>query len=634
MTGAVRPSQRATGGVILAGLLMAAAVVYFPGLRSGLYVDDYYNLAGLGRIDNGGWLQFLFGGIAGPTGRPLSLLTFALQHGSWPHDIAAFKAVNIAIHLANGVLVFFLCRALARARSWPEAQAHWFCAATTSLWLLHPMQVSTVLYVVQRMTQLSALCVLAGALAWVQGRRRCATGRPGGWAWMIGAVVAGTGAAVLCKENGVLLPLLLLVLDRTMLRDLPAPPAYRYWRAAFLVLPLAAVIAYLGRQAVRGPQLFAGEPYTLYQKTLTEAMALAAYLYHLVLPRPSAFGLFHDDFPVARGLLDPPLAAVAVAAVVVLAAGGVALRRRMPLAAAGVLWFFTGHLLESTVLNLEIYFEHRNYLPSLGIALLFAAAVQHVRRITQRDGLALAALLVPLVLAASITLQNTVLWSQPLRMAEESVRVHPQSRWAVANLGNRYLAVGRLDDAEALYRDAAALFPDALYPVLRQSALAACVRNAPIADAAWNEMIRRARRGRGGGFFVWPELDLVLRVMQQGECPGLDPVRLQRLLDTLGSNADYGVERGLAWQLATNLCLLRGDLVCALERSRAALAVYTTPDRQVQYSDILLALGRGADAAAAIDDLRALLAKRPLQGLAYRAQLAELEARLAALPRR
>lgn len=615
----------------LAGLLLCAAIAYLPGLSSGLFVDDSANLSGLARVAADGFAPFVLGGSAGPTGRPLALLTFALQHESWPAVVMAFKVVNLLLHLAGGLLVFLLCRALARVRgngSDGEDRALLFALAAAGFWLLHPMQVSTVLYVVQRMTQLSALFVLAGALAFVHGRVLLAAGRRAGWAWMTGAVVLGITTATLSKENGALLPALLLVLDVTLLRTLPAPAPYRYWRAMLLMLPTLALLTYLGRQALRGPELFAAQPYTLFEKLLTEAMVLVTYLFNLVLPRPSAFGLYHDAFPVARGLLDPPLALGAVLLVCALAGGGFLLRRRAPVVAAGLLWFFTGHLLESTVLNLHLYFEHRNYLPALGVGLLFAAGVTRLRDRVGSAARVRAALILPLALLAWITLQNTSLWARPLELAEEFVRARPESRGALAHLGTRYLAAGRVQDAQALYRDAAARFPDAAYPVLRQAAIVACVHNTPVPESLWVELEQRAGRDRGDDFTLWPELDVVLRIMQRGECPGFDPVRLLRLLDTLGANAALTGGRGQALQLAANLCLLRGDLPCALLRSRAALDVYRTPERQVQYADILLALGRAPEAAAAITELRVLLARRPLLELAHRTRLRELETRL------
>ena len=285
-------------------------------------------------------------------------------------------------------------------------------------------------------------------------------------------------------------------------------------------------------------------------------------------------------------------------------------------------------MLESTFLDLAIYFEHRNYLPSVGVGVLGAAGLLKVRELASRAAIPTGIAIAALCLLAWISLQNARLWRQPLRLAEETVRTHPESRWALANLGNRYLSVGRTDDAERLYVQASGRYPQALYPPLRRLAIQACVRNEAVPASLWQELEQHSRTGTPAGFDLPPELDRLLRVMQQGECRSIDPERLLGLLEALIENPNFSRERGLLHQLTTNLCMLRADLHCALRHARAALNVYWSPDRQVQYVYVLLALRHADQAAAAIVELQAGLAAKPMTQLAYRLQLRELQLRL------
>ena len=155
----------------MAFVLLLATLVYLPGLGSGMYLDDFYNLQLLARVKEQGLLAFVGSGASGPFGRPLAYLSFALQAGSWPGNLAAFKVVNLLLHLGNGVLVYFLCRAIAPRVDLPQSSQDLFCIFSTGLWLIHPMHLSTVLYIVQRMTELAAAFVLLGVLAYLAGRR-------------------------------------------------------------------------------------------------------------------------------------------------------------------------------------------------------------------------------------------------------------------------------------------------------------------------------------------------------------------------------------------------------------------------------------------------------------------------------
>ena len=97
------------------------------------------------------------------------------------------------------------------------------------------------------------------------------------------------------------------------------------------------------------------------------------YLGLILLPRLEALGLYHDDIPLSIGLLNPSTtlpAWLGLASLVWLAWW---LRRRAPLVSFGIVWFFIGHAMESTVLPLEIAHEHRNYVPLFGLLLAAAA---------------------------------------------------------------------------------------------------------------------------------------------------------------------------------------------------------------------------------------------------------------------
>src|SRR5690606_8781567 len=150
-------------------------------------------------------------------------------------------------------------------------------------------------------------------------------------------IVAGTVLATLSKENGALLPLLVVVLEATLLGAAPVR-LNRAWRALVLVLPAAAVPVYLALtfpDAIRG---FADRPYGMGEKVLTEAAVLWCYLFDLIVPRPGAFGLYHDDFPVAQGLLQPWYTVPALLGLVALLAGGFMARSRARVPAFAVLW--------------------------------------------------------------------------------------------------------------------------------------------------------------------------------------------------------------------------------------------------------------------------------------------------------
>src|SRR5579863_3604177 len=207
---------------LLAGILAAAWLVYAPGLSGGFVFDDLGNLPALGDygpVDN--WKAFFYyitSGIADPTGRPLAMLSFLIDANNWPADPESFKRTNILLHLLNGTLLCWLLLKLGRVAAKPELQVELAALLGAAFWLLHPLWISTTLYVVQREAMLPASFVLLGLLGYLHGRARLVTQPRRGMCWILGSIGVCTLLAFLSKANGLLLPLFVATIEHVFLR--------------------------------------------------------------------------------------------------------------------------------------------------------------------------------------------------------------------------------------------------------------------------------------------------------------------------------------------------------------------------------------------------------------------------------
>jgi tetratricopeptide (TPR) repeat protein len=410
-----------------------------------------------------------------PHDRPLAMLTFGLNHVTSGLEPVAFKATNLALHLLTGLVLFAVARRLGAAflrlerRDIGPAAVDWWAWLTAALWLLHPLNLSPVLLVVQRMTILATLFVLLGMLVYLVGRERLAAGKRIGLLW----IWAAPGLALvglMGKENALLLPLLLLVTEWTLLRFRGLSAAsrrhMRLFFAATVALPALLVLAFLASNPYYLQS--AERPFTLIERLLTEARALWFYLRLLLSPDITAMGLFHDDFPLSRDLLQPWTTLVAIAGWTTVVIVVLALRRRVPLLAFAALFFLAGHALESTVIPLELVYEHRNYLPAIGplFALAFVPTAHAAPRISRPLVRALTG--VVLVSLAAATAVRAHDWSGFGRLITTEVRHHPLSpraNFQFAQLLMTQLDNGDLRDdaarlARAHFEKVAALHPD------------------------------------------------------------------------------------------------------------------------------------------------------------------------------
>lgn len=447
--------------VVLSLLLTLTCLAYWPGLHGYFSFDDASNL-----IDNNAlqthelsWTaawQAMWSGNAGPLRRPLAMLSF------WGNVITTgmkpfwFKLTNLAIHGGNGLLVYGLVKALAAGRG--HAQAGRLAILAAGLFLLHPLQLSSVLYVVQRMTSLSAMFVLLGLLWYVRLRSRWKQRHGMGVALQAMAVLGLAAVlAALTKENGVLVVPFALVLDMTLLEE---SADRRLWLVygSLLVLPGLWLLNYLTHHGQGMIQGYASRGVALWPHWLSAARVLWLYLGLIFWPRQSALGLYHDDFAPSSDLFHPPATLVALAGWVVMLVGAGLLRRRAPWFSCAVLWFVVGHSMEA-LLNLELVHEHRNYLPILGPIMAVAACLApgaetnrlHLGRLG--TGLAALALLAGLTLA---TAERATVWGQSVLWGLSEAAHHPHSARAHlqaamgATLVARRLQKNHQDQAAAL----------------------------------------------------------------------------------------------------------------------------------------------------------------------------------------
>jgi hypothetical protein len=452
------PLKRLLPFLLLLAALLGAFFAYSPGLHGPFLFDDGPNIVEnqhlkIGDLSLERLKDAAFSVPSGLFYRPLSSLSFALNYyfdadRVSPFPVAyPFKLTNVLLHTLNCALLFMLIRLLAGANrklfrpDLPDAYPDWLALFVAAAWLLHPLNLTSVLYVVQRMTELSALFVMLGLIAFTAGRKRMLEGKRGGLI-LVPASAAFIPLAILCKENGALLPFYMLAIEALIFRLETATVLQRRmlagFYAAFALLPALAATAYL---VIHPGLILAGfdkRAFTLAERLMTEARVIWFYLRLIILPDNALMGMYHDDFTISRALLEPATTLLSILGILALLSGAWLLRRREPLIALGVLIFFIGQSMESTFIPLELVFEHRNYFPMIGILLAFfhlllepfhAVDTRHFRR-------GLAVLLIAIF--TFDTFMRAEVWADSFSLWQREAENHPQSARANTELADLY----------------------------------------------------------------------------------------------------------------------------------------------------------------------------------------------------
>jgi hypothetical protein len=638
---------------LIAVVLLATAAAYAPGLHGGFLFDDFGNLPALGlggAVDT--WPKFwryITSGGADPTGRPLTLLSFLLDSNNWPATPLPFKRTNVLLHLCNGIILVFLLQQLGIA-SFGNAQRNRIKMAAllgTAFWILHPLFVSTTLYIVQREAMLPATFTLVGLILWLRGRSAIQHGEVArGLLWIALGLGGCTTLGVMSKANGILLPSLALVIEYVLLRhstewrklsrltlpnprpgDKPLPPAEMsverswliYQRALFVCgwVPATLVAGYLVNSAWKGfaDGVASLRPWTMGQRLLTEPRVIMQYLDLLWIPRAFTPGLFNDQVRASASLWSPMTTLPAIVAVLLFIAGGWLVRKRSPALAAAILFYFVGQSIESSTIPLELYFEHRNYLPAMLMFWPLALWLCGVRqssfpRATMKKSLKsqhihaeafypfspdwLRGMLAVVLLSAIalMTYTSAKLWGNTSVQSEVWAAINPNSPRAQVNAALIEMSAG--NPSAAINRTTSLLRSRPAEVQLAFTLVTArCIMGGlPPSELAEARRAMASARDPGSMIVQWFESTIPTAIA--GHCRGLDLHALDGLIDAGFSNPNLmkigGRQQDLL-HLKGYMALIRHDPGEALRYFNASLDQDVRPDAALEQAAMLGSAG-------------------------------------------
>ncbi len=451
-------------------LLLLIAVTYQQNSHNTFHFDDRYSILEHAPIHV---TQFSFGQLwdagvnAYHSPRPLPSVTFAVDWLRGGGSASAFLQTNLLIHSINallvmGLLVLLLQRYFNRS-SIPIMLAAFSAAA---LWALHPIQVQGVSYIVQRMTSLATLFTLLSVISYLLARSSTHTlTKISGFAICLISLLA----AMMSKELAWITPLLLLLAEYCVVRNRATTLFYNRFDRALLIVPIATgivlallAIADVGALGRYFHSYYAIRDFTMEERLLTQPRVILFYLSQVFWPLPDRFSLEHD-FALSQSLINPISTLLALLTIVswCVAAIYLWLRQGQRIIAFLMLWLPVTLSVESSFIGLEMVFEHRMYLPLVGLSGLFAVGLAYLlQRYSQRVWPLLGVTSLLIVGLAIATFQRIPEWQTTEALLINSTQHAPNSARSWSNLGRYYIDQGRYDDAIPNIEQALTLEPD------------------------------------------------------------------------------------------------------------------------------------------------------------------------------
>lgn len=474
-------------------------------------------------------------------GRPVVALSFALNHwwatvmspagladfhGVLPLHFPYFHYVNLALHVLIAALLYALLRRTLLAPVFGErfqATAFYWATLAALVWLVHPLNTETVVYVTQRTEQLVSLFMLLTLYGNV--RALAAAERGPRIAWQTLAVVScalGMGS----KENMIAAPLLVLAYDRAFhfasWREMFRTRGLFYGCLATTWLILLAIMLSVPRGSSVG---FDHKQFPWYDYLITQCWCIGRYVFLSLIPLGGKLCVDYGRTPVLDPVHVLPGALLIAAALAATVWGWL---RRPWVGFVGAWFFFILAPTSSFVpIVTEIGAERRMYLPLVSVLVAAVALTLKAwssfrpspvpaersaarRTLTLRNTALFAIVTATIAWLAYTSHERNKIYHDDLTLYGHIVEVFPNNERGLSNYGKILLDRGAFDDALKFFNRAVKLDPQFSDGFSNRSVARFRQRQGRRLDLAisdstealcWNRLDVNAMNNRGQAFF-------------------------------------------------------------------------------------------------------------------------------------
>lgn len=457
-------------------LVLVCAIIYGHTLHTPFVFDDFHNITENThiRVTDLNLRGLFSAGFKSPSSRrPVANISFAINYFFGKYDVKGYHIVNIVIHIINGILVYFLAGIMfkpptgvarvpaSRSTDTPVPQSPaplmgLLPLLAAMIFVVHPIQTQSVTYIVQRMNSMAVMFYLFSLVLYLNGRLCRKDWRR--WILLAGSFTSWI-LALGTKEIAATFPLIVFLYEWYFFQDLSSK-----WLKRNLVYPLALVLFfmlityfYFDGMPLKGIlEGYQDRDFGVGQRVLTQFRTIIFYLSLVFFPLPSRLNLLHP-MAVSASFIDPIATLLSFCIIILLLGLAIVTAKRYRIISFCILWFFVHLAIESSVIGLEMVFEHRLYLPLVGFALLFAHIVSF-RRSSNALWVMIGVVPIVILLGSATVVRNSV-WSDRITLWQDVIAKNPQSARGHTVIASVLRGEGKNKAADNHYSKAVALNP-------------------------------------------------------------------------------------------------------------------------------------------------------------------------------
>ena len=396
----------------------------------------------------------------GSKSRPVTNISFALNYLFHQYDPPGYRIVNIIIHIINAILLFFVFHVTLKLSGIKTSPKHFHIIAFLSalIWFTNPLHIQSVTYIVQRANSMAAMFYLASLCLYIRGRLSGESTRKA-WPWFAGAVLAWI-FSLGCKQNAAILPFFVFLYEWFFFQELSAAWLRNQLKWIIIAVVIFAIVTlfFLGAEPferLKSLHAFSKNQFTYTERLLTQPRVVIYYLSLFLFPQPARLNLDYD-YALSTSILNPITTLLSILVITAAILFAVYSARRQRLLAFSILWYLGNNLIESSIIPLDVIYEHRTYIPSMLIPLM---PVTWAFIFTRKKQIVVGFLLLPSLLFSYWTLERNKVWQDKITFWQDCVNKSPDKARPHFNLGAAYAGVDQEQAAMKHYRRALELDP-------------------------------------------------------------------------------------------------------------------------------------------------------------------------------
>ena len=394
--------------------------------------------------------------------RPAACLTLAFNYYFGELDVFGYHLVNIFIHLISSIFLFLFIYQTLNLPSLEKnyaSKSYFIAFLATTLWAINPVQTQAVTYIVQRMASLAGMFYIISMFFYLQARTTEANPKK---ILFFTLCFVSFAMAMGSKENAAMLPLSIFLYEILLIQGITGQKLRRYSGLLVIVAGLILVFCFTYFY-IQGGNIFSflngyeGRQFTLAQRLLTEPRIIVLYITLLLYPDPNRLNIAHS-IQISTSFFNPIWTFFSILLILGAICYSVYLAKKRSLFSFCILFFILNHAIESTILPLELIFEHRNYIPSmfffLPIAIGFSNLLELYAQKKAMKHIISAFIILLLIGIGHDTFMRNFTWKNEETLWNDATEKSPDLSRPHHNLGRYYHDHGQKQKAISEYNRA------------------------------------------------------------------------------------------------------------------------------------------------------------------------------------